>query len=73
MGDLVVQTLDGDKLKPELAQQGVNLSRILEPSITYHYWNMQNPVVGGFTPEKIALRRAMAMAFLCGKHDQCIT
>src|SRR5690606_18158597 len=62
-GDIVVQALDGDKLKPELAQPGVKLSRILEPSISYHYWNMQNPVVGGFAPEKIALRRAMAMAF----------
>src|SRR5690606_40207147 len=62
-GDIVVQALDGDKLKPELVKQGVKLSRILEPSISYHYWNMQNPVVGGFTPEKIALRRAMAMAF----------
>lgn len=63
-GDLVVQALDGDKLKPELVKQGIKLSRMLEPSINYHYWNMQDPVVGGFTPEKIALRRAMAMAFL---------
>ena len=62
-GDLVVQALDGDKLKPELVKQGIKLSRMLEPSIN-HYWNMQDPVVGGFTPEKIALRRAMAMAFL---------
>lgn len=62
-GDLVVQALDGDKLKPELVKQGIKLSRMLEPSINYHYWNMQDPVVGGFTPEKIALRRAMAMAF----------
>ena len=62
-GDLVVQALDGDKLKPELLSQGVQLSKMLEPAIFYHYWNMQNPVVGGFSKEKIALRRAMAMAF----------
>ena len=52
-GDLVVQALDGDKLKPELVKQGIKLSRMLEPSINYHYWNMQDPVVGGFTPEKL--------------------
>ena len=33
------------------------------PEITYTYWNMQDPVVGGFAKEKIALRRAMAMAY----------
>ena len=29
----------------------------------YHYWNMMDPVVGGLSIEKIALRRAMAMAY----------
>jgi len=27
------------------------------------YWNMQDPIVGGFEKERIALRRAMAMAY----------
>jgi oligopeptide transport system substrate-binding protein len=58
-----LHALDDGKLKPELAQQGIQLSRIVDPLIGYQYWNMQNPVVGGFSKEKIALRRAMAMAF----------
>ncbi|MFW1950856.1 ABC transporter substrate-binding protein [Acinetobacter beijerinckii] len=62
-GELTVQALQNGKLKPELVKKGVQLSRIIDPSIDYHYWNMQNPVVGGFSKEKIALRRAMAMAF----------
>ncbi len=53
--------LDG-KLRPELAAKGVQLSRQVDPEITYYYWNLQDPVVGGFTKEKIALRRALAMA-----------
>ena len=61
--ETVLQALDGDKLKPEFVKQGVQLSRIADPLIAYQYWNMQNPVVGGFSKEKIALRRAMAMAF----------
>ena len=62
-GDLVVQAIDKGKLKPELAKKGIQLSRIVDPSIDYHYWNMQNPVVGGLSKDKIALRRAMAMAY----------
>jgi len=27
------------------------------------YFNMEHPVVGGYTPEKVALRRAMALAY----------
>ncbi len=53
--------LDG-KLRPELAAKGVQLSRLLDPEITFYYWNMQDPVLGGFAKEKIALRRAIAMA-----------
>lgn len=62
-GDMVVQALENGLLKPSLKQKGVQLSRITDPLIGYHYWNMQNPVVGGFSKEKIALRRAMAMAY----------
>ncbi|MBJ7434918.1 MAG: ABC transporter substrate-binding protein [Acinetobacter sp.] len=62
-GELTVQALQDGKLKPELIKKGVQLSRITDPSIDYHYWNMQNPIVGGLSKDKIALRRAMAMAF----------
>lgn len=62
-GELVSQAIQDGKLKPELVKKGVQLSRIVDPSIDYHYWNMQNPVVGGMSKEKIGLRRAMSMAF----------
>ncbi|MCL4763936.1 MAG: bicyclomycin resistance protein, partial [Burkholderiales bacterium] len=31
--------------------------------ITYTYFNMEDPVVGGYGPEKVALRRAVGMAY----------
>ena len=62
-GDLTAQAIENGQLKPELAKKGIQLSRIADPSIDYHYWNMQNPIVGGLSKEKIALRRAMAMAY----------
>jgi len=62
-GPLAPNVLDGGKLKPAFAAKGVQLSRFVDPEITYHYWNLQDPVVGGLSKEKIALRRAMAMAY----------
>ncbi|TMH69462.1 MAG: heme-binding protein [Betaproteobacteria bacterium] len=62
-GPLAPNVLDGDKLKPELAKKGIKLSRFVDPEISYHFWNLQDPVIGGYTKERIALRRAMAMSY----------
>ena len=62
-GPLAPNVMDGDKLRPEFVKKGVKLSRIVDPSIRYVYWNMQDPIVGGMSKDKIALRRAMAMAY----------
>lgn len=61
-GPLAPQALVDGKLRPELVKKGVQLSRIVDPESSYTYWNMQDPVWGGLTKEKIALRRAIAMA-----------
>ncbi|MHB8494260.1 MAG: ABC transporter substrate-binding protein [Casimicrobiaceae bacterium] len=62
-GVLAPNVMDGDRLRPEFAAGGVKLSRIIDPAIIYTYWNLQDPVVGGLSKVKIALRRAMAMAY----------
>ena len=62
--DLVSNVLDPENgLKPEYAKEGVTLHRVTQPALGYTYFNMEDPVVGGYTPEKIALRRAMVMGF----------
>lgn len=50
-------------LKPEFAARGIRLDRSVQPEITYLYFNMQDKTVGGLGKEKIALRRAIAMAY----------
>ena len=55
-------TADG-QLKPEFARRGIKLERSVEPEIIYLYFNMQDQTVGGLSREKIALRRAIAMAY----------
>jgi oligopeptide transport system substrate-binding protein len=62
-GPLAPKVLAGGELTPDMQKKGVRLSRFVDPEITYHYWNLMDPVVGGLTKEKIALRRAMAMAY----------
>ena len=62
--ELVPNVLQPDNtLKPQFAKAGVLLERDVQPSITFAYFNMEDPVVGGYTPEKIALRRAIGMGY----------
>ncbi|HEV8500399.1 MAG TPA: ABC transporter substrate-binding protein [Casimicrobiaceae bacterium] len=62
-GPLAPNVLDGDKLRPAFAKLGIKLSRIVDPELSYTYWNMQDPVWGGFGLPQIALRRAVAMSY----------
>ena len=62
-GPLAPKVMNGSTLTPDMQKKGVKLSRFVDPEIAYHYWNLMDPVVGGLSKEKIALRRAMAMAY----------
>jgi ABC-type transport system substrate-binding protein len=61
--EFVDQALPGGKLAPNLARQGIEVRPDEVPWITYTTFNMDDPVVGGYTPEKIALRRAMCLGY----------
>jgi ABC-type transport system substrate-binding protein len=50
------------KLAPKLARQGVQMFRTLNADVTLTYFNMEDPVVGGYEPAKVALRRAIGLA-----------
>jgi ABC-type transport system substrate-binding protein len=50
-------------LLPDLSKQGITLYNAVDPSITYTTFNFRDPVVGGFSKENIALRRAIVMAY----------
>ena len=62
--DLTDTVLDAaGNLRPAYAERGVVLGRITQPALQYAYFNMEDPVVGGYTKDKIALRRAISLAF----------
>lgn len=50
------------KLAPHLERQDARLYRTLASDVTLIYFNMEDPVVGGYAPEKVALRRAISLA-----------
>lgn len=62
--------LENGKLKSEYIEQGITLNTSPDLSGYYTFWNMQDPIVGGLSKEKIALRRAMSMAF---SHDRYLS
>lgn len=54
---------DGNTLKAEFAAKGIRHTRALDPALIFSYFNMSDPVVGGTSLEKNALRRAIVMGF----------
>lgn len=59
----VEKVLDGEKLKAEFSQQGIGLYRAKEVEVTYTILNQRDPIIGGQSLDKIALRRAIALSF----------
>jgi ABC-type transport system substrate-binding protein len=57
------QAMPNNKLAPNLAKKGIQMEQSPLLDITYLYFNMDDPVWGGYTPEKVALRRAVALTY----------
>jgi ABC-type transport system substrate-binding protein len=62
-GDDASRVMQDGKLKPELVNKGVQHVRFVAPSVTFTYFNLDDPVVGGYSNARVALRRAIAMGF----------
>ena len=52
-----------NKMAPNLAKQGIRMERVPLVDSTLVYFGMEHPVVGGYTPDRVALRRAIALAY----------
>jgi oligopeptide transport system substrate-binding protein len=53
----------GPELLPRFKAAGVLLAHGVQPSIVYTYFNMDDSIVGGYSREHVALRRAISMAY----------
>src|SRR5688572_27587444 len=56
------QVLPAGKLAPSLAKQGIQVFKELQPEFTYDAFNVEDPVIGGYSPDRVALRRALIHA-----------
>jgi len=61
--DFVNTTIPNGVLAPNLAARGILIDRTVELDLAFTYMNMEHPVIGGYTPEKVALRRAIALGY----------
>jgi ABC-type transport system substrate-binding protein len=60
--DFVNVALPQGRVAPHLAKRGIQLYRVLGPESAYTFFNMDDATVGGYTPEKVALRRALSLS-----------
>ena len=51
-----------NQLAPNLAKKGITMVRYPRADVSVSYFGMENPVVGGYEPHKVALRRAISLA-----------
>jgi ABC-type transport system substrate-binding protein len=54
--------MPGGQLAPHLRKRGIRSDAAVMPSTYYTMFNMEHPLVGGYTPERVALRRAIGLA-----------
>lgn len=57
------QAMPNNKLAPYLARRGIQMEQLPALDLTYNYFNMDDPMIGGYGPEKVALRRAISLGY----------
>ena len=70
--EFVDTALANGTLRPDLAAKGIRHETLLRPNTRWTYFNMEDPTVGGYTQEKIALRRAISMGYDVGEYIRVV-
>ncbi len=60
--DFAPSVIPNNQLAPHLAKKGITLVRYPRADVAVSYFGMEHPVVGGYEPHKVALRRAIGLA-----------
>ncbi|MEP6607280.1 MAG: ABC transporter substrate-binding protein [Burkholderiaceae bacterium] len=51
------------KIAPSLARRGIELDQVINPDVVLTLFNMEHPMLGGYTPAQVALRRAISLGY----------
>ena len=57
------QAIPNNRLAPNLVKKGIAMDRTPNPDVTLTYFRMDDATVGGNTPDRVALRRAISLAY----------
>jgi ABC-type transport system substrate-binding protein len=57
----VTQAMPNGRVAPHLAKRGIQGYQNLEPTVYCAFFNLEDPVVGGYAPVNVALRRAIGL------------
>jgi ABC-type transport system substrate-binding protein len=60
--DFTYVAIPNNRIAPNLGKRGIYAVRYARADVSLSYFAMENPVVGGYTPDKVALRRAIALS-----------
>jgi ABC-type transport system substrate-binding protein len=60
--EFATTVIPNNKLAPNLAKKGLQMVRYPRADVAVSYFGMENPMVGGYTPAQVALRRAISLA-----------
>jgi ABC-type transport system substrate-binding protein len=61
--ELADLALPNGKPAPNLLKKHIQIERVPRIDVAYMVFNMENPTIGGYTPEKVALRRAISLGY----------
>ena len=55
--------MPNNSLAPNLARRGIVMRQVAALDLTFAYFNMDDAVIGGYAPERVALRRAISLGY----------
>ena len=61
--EFAYQAFPNNKIAKNLERRGIRMEQFPTLDVTYAFYNMEDPVFGGYTPEKVALRRAINLSY----------
>jgi ABC-type transport system substrate-binding protein len=61
--DFAYQAFPNNKVAKNLERRGIRMEQFATLDVTYAFYNMEDPVFGGYTPDKVALRRAINLSY----------
>ena len=61
--ELSIVAAPNGRIAPNLAKQGITLQRYVNSDVAFSYFNMEDATVGGYSAEKVALRRAISLSY----------